>query len=121
MYPKISLTFSKNPVRIGSSVNVTCTAVSYPQANPHTDYVIQHPDGVTLTHTLIASGISGIIYEIDGAMDNDNGTYKCHVIIIRMDRIMTSEIEGDLTVINDAGKKLNVRSLCIMPINNKCS
>ena len=92
---------------------MTCTAVSYPQANPQTDYVIQHPDAVTLTHTLIASGTSGVFYEIDGAVDNDNGTYKCHVIIICMDRVMTGEIEGNLTVINDAGKKVNVRVLCI--------
>lgn len=99
---------------IGSSVNVTCTAVSYPQVNPQSDYIIQHPSGVTLTFT--TAGANSVIYEIGGAVDNDNGTFKCHVIIIRMNRIMTSQIEGDLTVINDVGKRFNVGALCIMPI-----
>ena len=108
VYPEISLIFSSNPVRIGSSVNMTCTAVSYPQANPETDYIIQHPSGVTVT--LTTAGTSGVIYEIGGAVENDNGIYKCHVIIFRMDRVMTGEIEGNLTVINDAAasKRVNV-------------
>ena len=112
VYPEISLTFSTNPVMISSTVNVTCTAVSYPQADPHTDYIIQHPSGVTVT--LTTAGTSGVIYEIGGAMDNDNGIYKCHVIIIRMKRVMTGEIEGNLTVINDAGKRVNV-NIIILP------
>ena len=105
VYPEISLIFSSNPVRIGSSVNITCTAVSYPQA---TDYIIQHPSGVTVT--LTTAGTSGVIYEIGGAVENDNGIYKCHVIIICMNRVMTGEIEGNLTVINDAAasKRVNV-------------
>ena len=108
VYPEISLIFSSNPVMIGSSVNMTCTAVSYPQADPHTDYIIQHPSGVTVT--LTTAGTSGVIYEIGGAVKNDNGIYKCHVIIIRMNRVMTGEIEENLTVINDAAasKRVNV-------------
>ena len=38
------------------------------------------------------------------------------MIIIRMDRIMTNEIAEDLTVINDAGKRVNERAQCITPI-----
>ena len=87
---------------------MTCTAVSYPQADPETDYIIQHPIGLSVVHTHIAPGLSGIIYEIGSAMDTDNGTYTCHVIVIRMDRSVTNEREEYLTVTNVAGKKVKL-------------
>lgn len=92
---------------------MTCTAVSYPQANPDTDYIIQHPFGITLTHTLTTPGEGGVIHEIGSAMDSDNGTYTCHVIIIRMDTSMTGAIEEDLIVIdiNGTGKCISIINL----------
>ena len=91
-----------------SSVNVTCTAVSYPQALPDTDYAIQHPAGTTLTHTHIAPGVDGVIYAIDSAVDSDIGIYECHVTVYCMERPIMSEEEDYLKIINRTGKIVNV-------------
>lgn len=43
--------------------------------------------------------MDGIIYEIDSAVDTDNGTYECHLNFFCMDEEKTStEIERDLIV-----------------------
>ena len=80
--------------------------MSYPQADPEKDYIIQDPTGLPVVHSHIAPGLSGIIYEIGSAMETDNGTYTCHVIIFRMDRSITNEKEGHLIVTNVAGEKV---------------
>ena len=95
MYPQISLNFSSNHVRIGSSVNVTCTAVSYPLADPETDYIIQHPTGLAVVHTYIAPGMDGVIHEIERVTDEDGGEYNCHVIL---NNYISSETEAHLTI-----------------------
>lgn len=89
---------------IGSSVNVTCIAVSYPPANPHTStYAVQHPIGETHNHTYTI--MDGVIYEINNVVNNDNGTYKCHVIVNCTNMtMMAGETERVLTVINGSGK-----------------
>lgn len=92
--PVVSLDFSNNPAVIGSDVNVSCSAVSYPQANPHTDYVLQHPDGLTVIHTHITPGVNGIIYEINRVTDEDAGEYDCHVFV----NTFSSETRAYLTV-----------------------
>ena len=73
---------------------MTCTAVSYPQADPETDYIIQHPSGLTLFHTHIAPGIDGVIHEIESVTDTDGGKYHCHVFA----NTISSEKEAHLTV-----------------------
>ena len=88
----------------GSSVNVTCTAVSYPKANPDTDYGIQHPAGVTKDHHHITHEMDGIIYEIDSAANYDNGTYQCHLRVICMGEEITGQKEGYLIVTNKTSK-----------------
>lgn len=85
--------------------------MSYPQANPDTDYAIQHPAGTTLMHTHIAPGVDGVIYAIDSAVDDDNGTYECHVTVYCMERPMMSEVEEYLEVINNTGKIINITAL----------
>lgn len=103
--PEISLKFSSNPVVIGSSVNVTCTAKSYPKADPNiSKYVIEHPVHNALDDISRAPGEYGYIHEIQSASKEDNGTYACHVTVFfltdSVDDVLTNRTEADLYVQN---------------------
>lgn len=100
----------------GSSVNVTCTAVSYPKFDPNPEADpdangIQHPLGVTKNHQHITPEMDGIIYEIDSAADNDSGLYKCHLTVYCMDQAMMGEMEKNLTVTNQTSKTLKLYNI----------
>lgn len=102
----------------GSSVNVTCTAVSYPKLDPNSDTDpdangIQHPLGITRDHQHITPEMDGIIYEIDSANDSDNGEYKCHLTAYCMpDQPMMGEMVKYLIVINKTSKTFYIRRQC---------
>ena len=95
--PNVTVTFSRNPVMVGSSVNVTCNAVSYPPATPFVDtvYIFHHPNEGTKQYTYASS--KAVIYEISSATKNDAGYYGCHVTVMTT----MSEIgEAYLNVVN---------------------
>ena len=70
--------------------------MSYPQANPNEDYVLQTPGGITVVHTHNTPDMDGIIYEISKIADEDAGKYDCHVYASSI----SSETRGYLTVFN---------------------
>ena len=78
--------------------------MSYPPANPE-DYVLQHPDGLTVVHTHIAPCVDGIIYEIDKVADEDAGEYDCHVYV----GSISSETRANLTVYYGTLHNVNMR------------
>ena len=93
----------------GSSVNVTCTAVSYPKFEPNpeanpSENGIQHPLGETKDHQHTTPEMDGIIYEIESATDHDNGVYKCHLTVYCMGQPMMAEIVKNLIVTNKTSK-----------------
>lgn len=92
---------------------MTCTAVSYPEANPDTDYIIQHPIGETLIHEHITSEMDGVIYAIESAVDSDSGTFQCHLTVYCMeDTPMMNETVKILTVTNETSKTLHRMYSC---------
>lgn len=98
MSPSVTVTFSRNPVMVGSSVNVTCSAVSYPPANPLGDavYIFHHLNKGTKAHTYATS--DAVIYEISSATEIDAGNYYCHVHVMTM----SERGEAYLHVVNGA-------------------
>ena len=94
--PDVTVTFSSNPVMVGSSVNITCSAVSYPPATPHVDtiYILQHSNTETKHFTYATS--DAVIYEISSATDTDDGNYNCHVHVMTM----SERGEAYLNVVN---------------------
>lgn len=108
--PVASLMFSKPSVQEGSSVNVTCTAKSYPPADQKEYYFLQHPRGVTLEPTHLSSGVDGVIYEISSANSNDGGEYSCLVSITELvdDGFITIQSEIVQAYLLVYGKNSNV-------------
>lgn len=83
--------------------------MSYPQANPNEDYILQHPDGLTVVHTHNTPDMDGIIYEINRITDEDAGEYDCHVYA----RSVSSETRAYLTVFNGKYKT------CCFPMGDR--
>lgn len=79
MKPVVNLAFSKPRVKAGESVNVTCTAESYPPADQKNFYHLNHPANKTVVPTHLTSGVNGVIYEIRSANRSDSGEYDCFV------------------------------------------
>ena len=85
--PAIKLTFSNSNIEVGTSINVSCFAESYPPANSSLFYKIQHPIGETLSdiHDVVPHGV---FYSISSASCHDSGPYACHVKV-------TGEVSDD--------------------------
>lgn len=103
MTPVVSLTFSKPRVKAGESVNVTCTAESYPPADQKEFYSLQHPAGITVVPTHLTTGVDGVIHEIPSANSSDSGEYDCVVTVTALvgdkNESMASEtVQKNLTV-----------------------
>ena len=70
-----------NVTRSGGSVNVTCTAESYPPANTVGNYLMEHPLNKPITRMLLQNK-SGVVHTIQSAENgHDEGVYKCTVSV----------------------------------------
>ena len=109
--PEVTLTFSNTMVKAGTSINVTCTAQSYPPAIP-TDYQLQHSSGVTVNTTHRTPGGDGVVYPIETVTSEDGGEYECIVTVgsEQLQRLQSDTIRASLTVYY--GKSCKVMAMC---------
>ena len=73
--------------RLGSSVNVTCVAESYPPANTVGNYLMRHPRDKDVDRVLLP-GKNGVVHIISGASGNDSGEYEC-TVTVKLDEYST--------------------------------
>ena len=70
---------SNNVTKSGSSVNVICTAESYPPADSVSDYLMKHPRNTSIDKHLLPR-MDGVVHRIVAATkERDAGKYECTV------------------------------------------
>ena len=96
MKPVIELRLSTPPTENGFSINVTCTAESYPPANQD-DFSIQHPLGETIDSVpfIHSTGTYGVYHQRESAVCDDFGVYACHV---QVGNTVTNDVSSRFTV-----------------------
>ena len=95
MKPKVQLNTSVPVARLGMSVNVTCTAESYPPANTIANYLMRHPRDQEIT-TVLLPGKNGVVHIVSGASENDSGDYEC-TVTVTLDEYSTS-LQSDTAI-----------------------
>jgi hypothetical protein len=93
--PKVQLNTSVLVTRLGMSVNVTCTAESYPPASTVGNYLMRHPRDQNIT-TVLLPGKNGVVHIISGASMNDSGEYEC-TVTVKLDEYST-QLQSDNVV-----------------------
>ena len=97
--PDVTLTFSNTMVKVGTSVNVTCTAQSYPPANLTSYYQLQHPSGVTVNAIYRTPEVDGVVHPIETVTSEDGGEYDCIVtVVVGSEQLQSDTIRASLTV-----------------------
>ena len=99
--PKVHLNTStyNNVAKSGSSVNVICTAESYPQANSVSDYLMKHPQNKSIEKELLP-GMDGVIHKIVAATKRqDAGEYECSVNVT-LDEYPGKSLDSPIATIN---------------------
>ena len=112
MVPDVTLTFSNTMVKVGTSVNVTCTAQSYPPANLTSYYHLQHPSGVTVNAIHRTPGVDGVVHSIETVTSEDGGEYDCVVMVVV--GMQSDTIKANLTVYY--GKSCKVMAMCYISV-----
>ena len=79
--PVAHLHISNEVVKLGSGVNITCTAESYPRANRSSNYLLKHPWNTSISQEELLSGKNGVVHTITAAKDIDEGEYECTVTV----------------------------------------
>ena len=74
--PNVTMSASKTVVKLGSSVNITCTADGYPLAN-HLSYFELHDP--TNNDTKLTLNGTTVTYHISNVSRLDGGEYDCTV------------------------------------------
>ena len=75
----LSTSASNNVAKSGSSVNVICTAESYPPADSVSDYLMKHPRNTSIDKHLLPR-MDGVVHRIVAATkERDAGKYECTV------------------------------------------
>ena len=77
----LSTSTSNNVAKSGSSVNVICTAESYPPADNVNNYLMRHPHNTFIEKEPLP-GMDGAVHKIAAASkEQDAGEYECSVNI----------------------------------------
>ena len=99
--PQVSLTISQPVAKLGSSVNISCTAKSFPPANDTSFFHLLSPQNRRLYPNQSASVGTGVEYHIAHVNKSHGGEYRCFV-----------NVEGYLEDLqsNTVGKELTVYS-----------
>lgn len=79
MTPYVQLNVSKEVVKLGSSVTISCSAESYPPANNVAFFQLQHPSESDISHSLLTLLDNGVEYHVANASGSDGGEYDCIV------------------------------------------
>ena len=109
--PDVTLTFSNTMVKAGTSVNVTCTAQSYPPANLTSYYQLQHPSGVTVNAIYRTPEVDGVVHPIETVTSEDGGEYDCIVtVVVGSEQLQSDTIRASLTVYY--GKSCKIMAMC---------
>ena len=84
--------------RSGSSVNVTCTAESYPPANSEDNYRMKHPKDHEIKKVLLPEK-NGVVHIITNASkERDSGEYEC-TVTVRLE-VYTASLQSENIVTN---------------------
>ena len=83
----------------GSSVNIICTAESYPPADSVSDYLIKHPHNISIEKELLPE-MDGIVHKIVAATkQRDAGEYECSVNVT-LDEYPGKPLDSEVAAIN---------------------
>ena len=101
--PKVRLNTSayNNVAKSGSSVNVICTADSYPPADNVSDYLMKHPKDQSIEKDMLP-GMDGVVHRITSESANkehDKGIYKCSVNVT-LDEYPNKPLDSEVAVAN---------------------
>ena len=99
--PKVQLSTSafNNVAKSGSSVNVICTAESYPPADSVSNYLMKHPKNTFIEKDLLP-GMNGVVHKIVAATkERDAGEYECSVNVI-LDVYPGKPLDSDVAIVN---------------------
>ena len=91
--PKVEIRFTPPYYKKGSDINVTCSATSYPPANSTDHYNLQHPANERVDIVHFTNDEDGVVYMINGANEDDEGLYQCHVTVADL----TTTVDKNLT------------------------
>ena len=96
--PLVELTISNEHAANGSSVNVTCTAKSFPQADQISNYTLTpQPDGTNLSMLPNATGVYFTIPSVN--KEEHARTYGCVVtVFLNGERLQSDQAEGTLNI-----------------------
>ena len=99
--PKVHLNTStyNNVAKSGSSVNVICTAESYPSADNVSEYLMKHPQNKSIDKELLP-GMDGVVHKIVAATkDRDAGEYECSVNVT-LAEYPGKPLDGNVATVN---------------------
>ena len=99
--PKVQLSTSayNNVTKSGSSINVTCTAESYPPTNSVNDYLMKHPNNTPIVKELLP-GMYGVVHRIAAATkQQDSGIYECSVNVT-LDEYPGKPLDSEVAIVN---------------------
>ena len=83
----------------GSSVNIICTAESYPPADSVSDYLMKHPHNTPIVKDLLP-GMDGVVHRIVAATkEQDAGEYEC-TVIVTLDEYPGKHLDSEIAVTN---------------------
>ena len=95
----LSTSTPNNVTKSGSSVNVTCTAESYPPADSVSDYLIKHPRNTSIDKRLLP-GMYGVVHRIVAATkERDAGKYECSVNVT-LDVYPGKPLDSNVAIVN---------------------
>lgn len=104
--PYVQLNVSKEVVRLGSSVTISCSAESYPPANNLTFFQLQHPSEKDILHSMLTLLDNGVEYHVANASGSDGGEYKCVVNVYETPDGWHSQNDQSITYLTVYGKLL---------------
>ena len=99
--PKVHLntSASNNVAKSGSSVNVICTAESYPPADNVSDYLMKHPKDKSIEKELLP-GMNGVVHKIVAATkERDAGEYECSANVT-LDEYPGKPLDSNVATLN---------------------
>ena len=95
----LNTSMSNNVAKTGSSVNVICTAESYPLADDTNDYLMKHPHNTPIGKVLLPGG-NGVEHRITTATkERDAGNYECSVNVT-LTEYPGKPLDSEVVVVN---------------------
>ena len=100
--PNVTMSASKTVVKLGSSVNITCTADGYPPAKHLSYFKLHDPTNRLINDTKLTLNGTTVTYHISNVSRLDEGEYDC-IVTQKLNETLQGSSKLNLTVYGKLG------------------